>query len=275
MIKICDITVGPHCPLLLIAGPCVIENREFTLRMAEKISAICRMKKFPLIFKASFDKANRTSNRSFRGIGMAAALEILQEVRNRYRLPVLTDIHSMDQAKEVSGVVDVIQIPAFLSRQTDILQAAGRSGCAVNIKKGQFLSPWDMAQAAEKIVAVGNRRILLTERGTTFGYRNLVVDFRSLPIMAETGFPVIFDATHSVQIPGGLGNCSDGLRQYVRPLARAAVAVGCSGLFLEVHEEPDNAPCDGPNMVNFEQFSVILDEVRRIHDVLIEGKQNG
>ncbi|MFN3561035.1 MAG: 3-deoxy-8-phosphooctulonate synthase, partial [Chloroherpetonaceae bacterium] len=243
------LTIGDQQPLALIAGPCVIESESFTLKMAESIAAICQRLHVPLIFKSSFDKANRSSVHGFRGGGMEEGLKILEKVRKEVGVPVLTDIHESYQAKPVAEVVDVLQIPAFLCRQTDLLLAAAETGKAVNVKKGQFLSPPEMKNVAKKLEAGGATNILLTERGTTFGYNNLVVDFRSLPQMRALGYPVVFDATHSVQMPGGLGEKSGGDRRYAPILARAAVAVGCDALFMEVHEHPDTAPSDGANMI--------------------------
>jgi 2-dehydro-3-deoxyphosphooctonate aldolase (KDO 8-P synthase) len=235
-----------HSPFL-IAGPCALESREMALETAEELAAVAEKLGVTLIFKSSFDKANRTSLSSFRGPGMDRGLQWLADIRERTGLPVITDIHLPEQAAPVAEVVDVIQIPAFLCRQTDLLVAAAGTGCIVNVKKGQFLAPWDMRRPVEKLRAAGNSRIWLTERGAAFGYNNLVVDFRSLGIMAGTGCPVVFDATHSVQLPGGQGTASGGQREFVPALARAAVAAGCSGVFMEVHPDPDRALCDGPN----------------------------
>ena len=239
--------IGREHPLFLIAGPCVIESREATLAVANRLQQISEELDLLVIFKSSFDKANRTAGSSFRGPGMDEGLEILAEVRAETHLPVLTDIHLPDQAQPVAEVVDVLQIPAFLCRQTDLLQAAAKTGKPINIKKGQFVAPTEMKAAVEKVHSAGDSAVMLCERGTTFGYHNLVVDMRALEIMAETKCPVVFDATHSVQLPGGRGNQSDGRREYVPVLARAAVAVGIAGLFMEVHPEPDRAMSDGPN----------------------------
>jgi len=230
-----------------IAGPCALESREMAMETAEELAAVARKLDVPLVFKSSFDKANRTSLTSFRGPGLDRGLQWLADVRERTGLPLITDIHLPEQAAPVAEVVDVIQIPAFLCRQTDLLVAAAETGRIVNVKKGQFLAPWDMRRPVEKLRAAGGGKIWLTERGAGFGYNNLVVDFRSLGIMAETGCPVVFDATHSVQIPGGQGSASGGQREFVPTLARAAVAAGCSGVFMEVHPDPDKALCDGPN----------------------------
>lgn len=251
--------------LFLIAGPCVIESRDSALRHAEALAAAAGKAGLGLIFKASYDKANRTSGQSFRGPGPDEGLEILAAVRETTGLPLLTDVHETAQVGAAAGVVDVLQIPALLSRQTDLISAAASSGCAVNIKKGQFMAPADIGHALEKARAAGADRVMLTERGTSFGYGNLVNDFRSLEIMAATGAPIVFDATHSVQLPSAGDGVSDGQRQYVAALARAAAAVGISGLFLEVHEDPDKALSDGPNAVALGQLPVLLDSVIAIH----------
>ena len=239
--------------LFFIAGPCVLESLELAMEVALSLARIAQKLGVTIVFKSSFDKANRTSIKSFRGPGLATGLKWLEKIKVETGLPILTDIHTPDQAEPVAEVADVIQIPAFLCRQTDLLVAAARTGKIVNVKKGQFVAPWDMGQVVEKIkqsgatTAIADDKIWLTERGTTFGYNNLVVDFRSLPIMQSSGFPVIFDATHSVQLPGGKGTCSGGQREFVPVLARAAVAAGCNGVFMEVHPDPDHALCDGPN----------------------------
>ena len=230
----------------MIAGPCVVESRESALRHAEALQALTVRLGIPFIYKSSYDKANRTALDSFRGLGTEEGLAVLEAVKRELGVLILTDVHSPEEAVQAGGVSDVLQIPAFLCRQTDLLVAAGKTGCVVNIKKGQFLAPWDMSHAAAKVAATGNRRILLTERGASFGYNNLVSDLRSLPIMAQAGYPVVYDATHSVQLPGGQGNASGGQREFIAPLARAAVAVGVDGLFMEVHEEPDRALSDLP-----------------------------
>ena len=239
--------------LFFIAGPCVLESLELAMEVALSLARIAQKLGVTIVFKSSFDKANRTSIKSFRGPGLATGLKWLEKIKVETGLPILTDIHTPDQAEPVAEVADVIQIPAFLCRQTDLLVAAARTGKIVNVKKGQFVAPWDMGQVVEKIkqsgatTAIADDKIWLTERGTSFGYNNLVVDFRSLPIMQSSGFPVIFDATHSVQLPGGKGTCSGGQREFVPVLARAAVAAGCNGVFMEVHPDPDHALCDGPN----------------------------
>jgi 2-dehydro-3-deoxyphosphooctonate aldolase (KDO 8-P synthase) len=249
--------------LFLIAGPCQIESEDHAQMLAGSIKAICDKLDVDLIYKSSFDKANRSSINTRRGVGIDRGLEILNGIKHQFGIPILTDIHETDQAAEVAASgVDVLQIPAFLCRQTDLLLAAGRTGCAINVKKGQFLAPHDMRNVAAKIASTGNERIMLCERGYTHGYNNLVVDMRSLPIMASTGYPVVFDATHSVQQPGGMGTSSGGDREMVPFLARAAVATGClAGVFMEVHEDPDRAPSDGPNMVRLDSLKNILEEL--------------
>ena len=256
-----SVTFSNAGPLALIAGPCQIESRDHALRLAERIAAIARAADRPVVFKASFDKANRTSLSGARGVGLEAGLAILGEIRREIGVPVLTDVHSEEQCAAAGAVVDMLQIPAFLCRQTDLLIAAARTGRAINVKKGQFLAPWDMANVAAKIAGSGNRRITLCERGASFGYNTLVTDFRGLPIMARTGWPVIFDATHSGQQPGGLGAASGGRREFAPVLARAAAAVGVAGLFIEVHDDPDRAPSDGPNMLPLDWFERLLPEL--------------
>jgi 2-dehydro-3-deoxyphosphooctonate aldolase (KDO 8-P synthase) len=249
---------GPESGLVLIAGPCVLEGRDGAFKIAEATAEICLRLGLPYIFKASFDKANRSSIDSYRGPGLEEGLEILAAVKERFDLPVTTDIHIVEQVEAAAAIVDIIQIPAFLCRQTDLLTAAGRSGRVVNIKKGQFMAPNDMRQVINKVASTGNRRILLTERGTTFGYNNLVVDFRSLPLMAACGCPVVFDATHSVQLPAALGNSSGGDRAMIPVLAAAAVAAGVDALFMEVHPEPDKALCDGANSLPLAELETLL-----------------
>ncbi|OPY69883.1 MAG: 2-dehydro-3-deoxyphosphooctonate aldolase [Syntrophorhabdaceae bacterium PtaU1.Bin034] len=251
-----------------IGGPCVIEGREITLRTAERLARITAELHIPFIFKSSYDKANRTSVESFRGPGLDEGLKILAEVRDSFHVPVLTDVHSPAEALVAAEVVDVLQVPALLSRQTDLLLACGRTGKVVNIKKGQFLSPHDIRHAIRKVESTGNSGIFVTERGTTFGYNNLVNDFRALPIMREFGYPVIFDATHSVQLPGGAGNASAGRREFVFPLARAAVAIGVEGVFMEVHEDPCKALCDGENSVPLAELPGMLEALMRIEEAL-------
>lgn len=243
----------------LIAGPCQIEGLDHARRVAERIVTLAGDRGVPVVFKASFDKANRTSVTSQRGVGLEQGLETLEAIRAEFGCPVITDVHEVGQVARVAACVDLLQIPAFLCRQTDLLLAVGESGRPVNVKKGQFLAPEDMAFVAAKIASTGNENILLCDRGASFGYHTLVSDFRALPIMAETGYPVVFDATHSVQQPGGLGATSGGNRVYVAPLARAALAVGCAAVFMEVHDDPDNAPSDGPNMVHLDDLGGYLD----------------
>ena len=255
------LTIGTHQPLAFILGPCVIESRDHALMTATRIAEIGARRGIPVIYKSSFDKANRTSGKSFRGTTLDEALRIFEAVKAATGLPVLTDVHEKEQCAIAAEVVDVLQIPAFLSRQTDLLVAAAKTGRVVNVKKGQFLAPWDMANVAKKLDAAGASGVLLTERGTSFGYNTLVVDMRGLPIMAETGKPVIFDATHSVQQPGGRGDSSGGQREYAPVLARAAVAVGVAGVFIETHEDPDSAPSDGANMIPLDQIDGLIAEL--------------
>lgn len=272
-VNVGSVVFGNHLPFVLIAGPCVLEGEdfhqglEFALNTAEILKKQADQIGVPFIYKASFDKANRTSHDSFRGPGLEVGLEILDRVRKTLDIPVVTDVHDIHQANKAGQVVDMLQTPAFLCRQTDFIQSVAKTGCAVNLKKGQFLAPEDMARVARKAVAVGNERVLLCERGFAFGYGNLVVDMRSLVVMAASGFPVVFDATHSVQLPGGLGGKSGGERQFVAPLARAAVSVGVAALFLETHPNPDHAPCDGPNMVPFDQLPALLNSLKRLDEV--------
>jgi 2-dehydro-3-deoxyphosphooctonate aldolase (KDO 8-P synthase) len=263
-----NIEIGNGSPFVLIAGPCQIESRDHTMFMAERIAHACAAAGVRFIYKSSYDKANRSSIGSTRGIGMDKGLEILSEVKSTFGCPVLTDVHEAAQCRVAAEVVDVLQIPAFLCRQTDLLLAAGETGAAVNVKKGQFLAPWDMANVASKIASTGNERIMLCERGTSFGYNTLVSDFRGLPIMAETGYPVVFDATHSVQQPGGNGATSGGQREFVPVLARAAVAVGVAALFIETHQDPDTAPSDGPNMIPVDHLEALLLRLRRLEAAL-------
>ncbi|HHZ19007.1 MAG TPA: 3-deoxy-8-phosphooctulonate synthase [Firmicutes bacterium] len=267
------VQVGPYVcgagqPLLLIAGPCVIESEEHAREMAAGLREIAGRVGINLVYKASFDKANRTSGRSFRGPGLKEGLKILERIREDYRLPVLSDIHETEQAKPAGEVLDIIQIPAFLCRQTDLLVAAAKTGKVVNIKKGQFLAPWDMKNVVDKVREAGNNQVLLTERGVSFGYNTLVVDMRSLPIMRGFGVPVIFDGTHSVQQPGGQGTCSGGQREFVPVLTRAAVAAGVDGIFLEVHNRPELAKSDGPNMIALDQLESLLKMLLALHDLV-------
>ena len=266
-----DLGFGDGAPLALIAGPCVIESEAHALRMARALSAIARERSVPYVFKSSFDKANRSSIESFRGPGLEEGLRILKAVRSEVGVPVLADIHEPAQAEAAAGVLDIIQIPAFLCRQTDLLVAAGRTGRPVNIKKGQFLSPWEMRHAIDKVRSAGNEKILITERGTTFGYQNLVVDFRSVAVMRGFGYPVIMDATHSVQHPGGLGNRSGGDAEFIPFLARAAAAVGIDALFCEVHDDPANARSDGPNSLPLAAVDRLLRQVVAIDAVVRKG----
>ena len=257
--RIGGLEIGNECAFTLISGPCQIESESHAHEMAEALAGLCRARGIGLIYKSSFDKANRTSLGAARGIGMARGLEILAGIRARFGIPVLTDVHAPEQCRIAAEAVDVLQIPAFLCRQTDLLLAAGESGAAINVKKGQFLAPWDMAHVAAKIASTGNSRILLTERGSSFGYNTLVNDMRALPVMARTGYPVVFDATHSVQQPGGLGGATGGEREYAPLLARAAVAVGVAAVFIETHQDPDHAPSDGPTMIPLQQMAAVLD----------------
>jgi 2-dehydro-3-deoxyphosphooctonate aldolase (KDO 8-P synthase) len=269
-ITIGDVVIGGDAPIALITGPCQLESRDHTMFMAEEIAKACAPTGTKFIFKASYDKANRSSISTQRGIGMEQGLQILAEVRDAFGCPVLTDVHDAAQCAPAGEVVDVIQIPAFLCRQTDLLLAAGKTGRAINVKKGQFLAPWDMGNVAEKIASTGNENIMLCDRGTSFGYNTLVSDFRGLPTMAATGYPVVFDATHSVQQPGGQGTTSGGQREFAPVLARAACAVGVSALFIETHQDPDNAPSDGPNMIPVDQMGALIANLRAF-DALAKG----
>jgi 2-dehydro-3-deoxyphosphooctonate aldolase (KDO 8-P synthase) len=264
MININDILLGPDHPLLLIAGPCVIEDAGLTLEIAANLKAITARVGLPFIFKASYDKANRTSIKAYRGPGKEDGLAILADIKADLDIPVLSDVHSVEEVAAAAEVLDVIQVPAFLCRQTDLILAAAGTGKWVNIKKGQFLAPWDMANVVAKARSLGQRQILLTERGASFGYNNLVVDFRGIGIMQATGCPVIFDATHSVQLPGGAGSSSGGQREYAPVLARAAVAAGVDGVFMEVHPDPDHALCDGPNSIRLDTLEPILRQLAAI-----------
>ena len=263
-VDIAGLKVGEGRPHLVIAGPCVIEDEGLVMETAKELKRITGELKLPFIFKSSYDKANRSSGQSFRGPGIKDGLKILDRVREQVGVPILSDVHSAEEATEAGKILDVLQIPAFLCRQTDLLIAAARTGKVVNVKKGQFLAPWDMANVVQKIEEAGNRRILLTERGASFGYNNLVTDFRALPIMRRLGYPVIFDATHSVQLPGGAGTKSSGQREFIAPLARGDVAVGCEGLFMEVHPNPDKALSDGPNMVPLAEVRGLLEQIVRV-----------
>ena len=262
IVTVQGIPIANHLPFVLIAGPCQIESKDHATEVASALVEMTRRLSIPLIFKSSYDKANRTSAAGVRGVGMHAGLQILADLRDTLGIPVLTDVHDPSHCAPAAQAVDILQIPAFLCRQTDLLIAAGETGKAINIKKGQFLAPWDMANVAQKIAQTGNDNILLTERGVTFGYNTLVNDFRALPIMAQTGYPVVFDATHSVQSPGGQGTASGGDRQYAPMLARAALAIGVAAIFLECHPDPDHAPSDGPAMIPLDQMPDILGRLR-------------
>ena len=264
-IQIGNLTIEENGPLFLIAGPCVIEDEETTLKVATFLKETSEAMDLPVIFKSSYDKANRTSLDSFRGPGVDKGLEIIQRVKGETGLPVLSDVHEMAEIEKVAKVLDVIQIPAFLCRQTNLIMSAARTGLPINLKKGQFLSPWEMEPAIRKITSTGNRKLLITERGVSFGYNNLVVDMRSIAIMKDFGFPVVFDATHSVQLPGGSGTSSGGQREFVEYLSRAAVAAGANGVFMEVHPNPDSALCDGPNSLPLEQVRSLLAMLKKIH----------
>ncbi len=266
-----SIRVGGEAPHLLIAGPCVIENEDVVMNTATGIAEIAQALNMPFVFKVSYDKANRTSIHSFRGLGLESGLEVLRKVKNEVGIPVLTDVHEVQDVARVAEVVDILQVPAFLCRQTDLLSAAAKSGRVVNVKKGQFLSPWDMSNVVKKLEEAGTKHILLTERGASFGYQNLVVDMRALPVMRNLGYPVIFDATHSVQLPGGGGTCSSGQREFVAPLARGAAAVGVDGFFMEVHPNPEEALSDGPNMVRLSQLRGLLEQLQTIGQVARKG----
>ena len=273
------IAMGADAPLFVIAGPCVIESETHAMMMAERLAAAARRLKVPLIFKASYDKANRTSVKSFRGPGLKEGLRILAKVKEKFGLPILTDVHETSQVTAAAEVCDVIQIPAFLCRQTDLLVAAGKTGRTVNVKKGQFVSPWEMANAVEKIASTGNEKIIVTERGASFGYQNLVVDMRSFPILRRLGYPVVFDVTHSVQLPGGQarhggqGNSSGGQPEFIEPLARAGVAAGVDGVFMEVHDNPAKALSDGANALALEKFEPLVERLMKISAMVREWEE--
>ena len=271
-IRIGRLSIGGGSPLALIAGPCVIENEEKTMEIASYLKELTGKLEIPFIFKASYDKANRTSRDAYRGPGLTRGLEILGKIREELDIPVLSDVHRFEEIDPAARVLDVLQIPAFLCRQTDFVVEVARKARAVNIKKGQFLAPWDAAHVLEKSAAAGNDNLLLTERGVSFGYNNLVVDFRAFPILREIGYPVIFDATHSVQLPGGAGKASGGDRRMVPCLARAAVAAGIDGLFFEVHPDPDCALCDGPNSLSLDSLPALLSTLKRIDAVVREAR---
>jgi 2-dehydro-3-deoxyphosphooctonate aldolase (KDO 8-P synthase) len=263
-----DIAIGGTAPFALIAGPCQLESLDHARMMATRIAEACEATGTRFIFKASYDKANRSSISTQRGLGMEEGLKILGQIKSEFGCPVLTDVHEASHCAPAAEVCDILQIPAFLCRQTDLLVAAGKTGAVINVKKGQFLAPWDMGNVAEKIASTGNQNILLCDRGTSFGYNTLVSDFRGLPTMAQTGYPVVFDATHSVQQPGGQGTTSGGQREFVPVLARAACAVGVHALFIETHQEPDSAPSDGPNMVPVDQLGALIGQLRAIDDLI-------
>jgi 2-dehydro-3-deoxyphosphooctonate aldolase (KDO 8-P synthase) len=269
-VAIGSITIGAGHPLALIGGPCAIEGESFMLDVASRLRDITAKAAVPFIFKSSYDKANRTSIHSYRGPGLQKGLEILQKIKDAVGVPVLSDVHAVEEVKPAAEVLDVLQIPAFLCRQTDLVVAAARTGKPVNVKKGQFLAPWDTQNIVEKVHSVGNDQVLLTERGASFGYNNLVVDMRSLVVMRSFDVPVVFDATHSVQLPGGAGTTSSGQREFVPHLARAAVATGCDALFMEIHPDPDHAPSDGPNMLRLEDLPALLAQITQI-DRIVRG----
>lgn len=271
-VEVGNVSFDNDLPFVLISGPCQMESRDHAMMLVEKLKTISEKLGVPYVFKASFDKANRTSLSGKRGVGLDAALPVFDEIRETFGVPVLTDVHKEDQCAALANHVDILQIPAFLCRQTDLLVAAAKTNCVINIKKGQFLAPWDMGNVVQKVTESGNASVLLTERGTSFGYNTQVSDFRGLPTMAETGAPVIFDATHSVQQPGGLGGSSGGQRQFVPVLARAAIAVGVAGLFMECHEDPDNAPSDGPVMVPLHEMEALLSSLKALDDVAKDQK---
>jgi len=261
-VKAGNVTFGNDLPFALIAGPCQMESRDHAIDVAGKLVEICKARNLGLVYKTSYDKANRTSLKGQRGLGLEKALAVFEEIKKTFSIPVLTDVHEIDHCAAVAPVIDVLQIPAFLCRQTDLLIAAAKTGRVVNIKKGQFLAPWDMKNVAAKVFDSGNANIMLTERGVSFGYNTLVNDMRALPIMAQTGYPVIIDATHSVQQPGGQGTSSGGQREFVPTIARASIAVGVAGVFIETHPDPDNAPSDGPNMVKLADMPALLDQLQ-------------
>ncbi len=269
-VKVASLSIAQNRPFTLIAGPCAMESRQHAFDMAGALKEITNKLNIPFIYKSSFDKANRTSVSGIRGIGLKEALPVFQDLRKELDIPVITDIHLPEHCAEVAEAVDILQIPAFLCRQTDLLEAAAKTGKPLNVKKGQFLAPWDMVNVVKKLESFNCDKILLCERGASFGYNTLVSDFRSLPIMAETGYPIVFDATHSVQQPGGLGGASGGQRQFVPTLARAAMAVGVGAIFMETHQDPDNAPSDGPNMVPLDQIEALLGQLKAIDD-LVKG----
>jgi len=267
-VKVGEIRIGRGQPLVLIAGPCVIESEEMTFRTAESLGEMSVELGMPLIFKSSFDKANRSALSSFRGPGMKKGLKVLGDVKKRFSLPVTSDVHAVDQVEPAAEILDLLQIPALLCRQTDLISAASKTGKPVNVKKGQFLSPWEVKNITEKFVSTGNFNLLITERGSSFGYHNLVVDVRGFPVIRSLGTPVIFDVTHSLQLPGGEGSHSGGQREFAAPLMRAAVGAGVDGLFMEVHPEPDRALCDGPNMIALSELKELLKQAKAIHELV-------
>ena len=267
-----NIKIGGNNPLVLIAGPCVIEGYDETLRMAERLKEIAYSLSIPLIFKSSYDKANRSSLRSYRGPGMSDGLKILKDIKSKVSIPIISDVHRFEEIRHAAEVLDILQVPAFLCRQTDFIIEVAKTGKGINLKKGQFLAPWDVKNVLEKVIWVGNENILITERGSSFGYNNLVADMRSLPVMRGLGYPVVFDATHSVQLPGGEGISSGGQREFVPHLSRAAAAVGIDALFLEVHEDPDRALCDGPNSLSLDFLPELLMQIRKIDDIVKESQ---
>jgi len=267
-IDVAGAKLGSNNPLFIIAGPCVIESEDVVFHTAQKLKEICGRIGLPLLFKSSYDKANRTSLSSFRGPGLEKGLKVLSDVRARFDIPVISDIHSVEDVRYASEVLDVLQIPAFLCRQTDLVLAASNTGKTVNIKKGQFLAPWDIKNIIDKFTSTGNKNLFITERGASFGYNNLVVDYRGIPIMRSFGYPVVFDVTHSLQLPGGMGKSSGGQREFAEPLAKAAVSVGVDGLFMEVHPEPDKALCDGLNMIKLDEVENLLKICKAIDELL-------
>ncbi len=267
-VKISNFNVSNNLPFFLIAGPCSIENKDHAIHHASVIKEICKKLKINFVYKSSFDKANRSSKSSNRGVGIEKGLSILSDVKKNLNIPIITDVHETNQCKDVAEIVDILQIPAFLCRQTDLLDTAAKTKKVINVKKGQFLAPWDMKNVIEKIIENGNNQILLTERGTSFGYNTLISDMRAIPQMSEFGYPIIFDATHSVQQPGGLGVSSGGQREFVPVLSKAAISVGVSGLFVEVHENPDEAPSDGPNMLKLSELEPLLSKLIEIDKII-------
>lgn len=268
-VRVGTVHFGSPAQLPLIAGPCVIEDEQSVMRHAKRLAEIAERLGTPVVFKASYDKANRSSVESFRGPGLARGLDILRKVRETFGFPILSDVHCREEIPQAARILDILQIPAFLCRQTDLILEAARTGRVVNVKKGQFLAPWDMKQVVAKIESANNHSVLLTERGATFGYNNLVSDFRAIPILRQTGYPVVFDATHSVQLPGGAGKASGGERQFIATLARAAVAAGADGVFMEVHENPECAKSDGPNAVPLDELEALLEQLMKIREAVV------